>query len=807
MIILGLSRSICISIPTQFLLFVRKPCQFHTIYKHQHKLYSSKSCSSYSGLLLGKDPTAISTALSLSENSKSYFLGTQIHGHIFKLGLTSDIFSQNNLIKMYSKLGVFSYGLNVFDEMLQRNLVSWTLIISGAIQNGECILGLDIYLHMVRSGLRPNEFTLGSVAKACAIIGTYEFGLCIHSFALKIGMEWNLFVISSILNMYAKLGDIGSAERVFVCMDKLDVGCWNAMIGGYAECGYGFEALKIVSSMQCRGVRMDHITLVNAFKGCSVMGDLEYGKQLHALLIRSELESSTSVMNALLDMYFKNDGKQSALKVFNRMKNKDVISWNIAFGGFSEEGDAREIVILINELLLIGVKPNNVTFSILLRKCGELLDINLGLQFFSLAFRLGFLDEVNVSSSLISMFSRCGAMGMACLVFDSVPLKSIITWNELICGYNLICHYTEALNIFCCLRELGVEPDRFTLSSILEACYKCGNQQMGRQIHGSIVKLGFASHGYICSSLIKGYVSFGLLDDSYEFFNGLDRLDLASWGVMISTLVHEGHNYEAMRFFNSLIKSGEKPDEFILGSVLNGYAAVGAYQQTKSVHPLVIKMGFDKQEFVSSAVIDAYAKCGDIEGSRTVFDQSFRSNDVIIYNTMIMAYAHHGLVMEALEIFKKMKLANLQPNQATFVSIISACSHMGLIDQGRLLFESINLDYGMEPSPDNYGCVVDMLSRNGYLDDAKNVIETMPFPPWPAIWRSLLSGCRIHGNTELGEWAAGKLLKMVPENDAAYVLLSKVYSEGGSWEHAAKIRRGMIKRSISKDPGYSWVEI
>jgi len=240
---------------------------------------------------------------------------------------------------------------------------------------------------------------------------------------------------------------------------------------------------------------------------------------------------------------------------------------------------------------------------------------------------------------------------------------------------------------------------------------------------------------------------------------------------------------------------------------LNSCAAVASYHQIKSIHPHVIKMGFDKHVFVSSAVIDAYAKCGDLESSRMAFEQSFISNDVIIYNTMITAYAHHGLVMEALEIFEKMKLANLQPSQATFVSVISACSHMGLVDQGRLLFESMNFNYGMEPSPDNYGCLVDMLSRNGYLADAKHIIQVMPFPPWPAIWRSLLSGCRIHGDRELGEWAAHNLLKMVPENDAAYVLLSKVYSEGGSWEDAAKVRRGMIERGVSKDPGYSWIEI
>ncbi|KAF5469877.1 hypothetical protein F2P56_010435 [Juglans regia] len=787
---------------------LNKHYQFQTIFKHQHRrYYSSKSLSAYPDILMGKDPTAIATALSLSERSNSYFLGTQIHGHVIKLGLTNDLFSLNNLIKMYSKLGVLSYGLNLFAEMLERNIVSWTLIISGAIQNCEFDLGLEVYLDMVRSGFRPNEFTFGSVMKACTIVGAYEFGFCIHCFVLKIGMEQNNFVASSILNMYAKLGDIESSESVFERMDNLDVGCWNAMIGGYAQCGHGFEALKIVSSMQCMGVRMDQFTWVNAFKGCLIMGNLEYGKQLHGLIIRSEMLFSSSVANALMDLYFKNDKNDSALKVFNGMQNKDVISWNTVFGGFTLEGDAREIAILFYEFMLTGMKPSHITFIVLFRKCGELMNLNLGIQFFSLALRFGFFDDDNITSSAINMFSRCGAMEMARLVFDSILLRNIISWNELILGYNVASRYMEALKVFCNLWELGVKADECTFSSILEASCKCGNQQMGIEIHGAIVKSGFSSHGYVRSSLIKAYITFGLLDDSFEFLNGLDRLDLASWGVMISALVHQGHNYEAIRLFNSLIKTGEKPAEQIFGSILNSYADVAAYYQTKSVHSHVIKMAFDKDVFVSSALIDAYAKCGDIASSRMAFNQSFVSDDVIIYNTMIMAYANHGLIVEALEIFKKMKLANLQPSQATFVAVISACSHMGLVDQGCLLFESINLHYDMEPSPDNYGCLVDMLSRNGYLDVAKSIIEVMPFPPWPAIWRSLLSGCRIHGNREIGQWAAEKLLKMVPENDAAYVLLAKVYSEGGSWEDAAKVRRGMIRRGVSKDPGYSWIVI
>ncbi|XP_034697590.1 pentatricopeptide repeat-containing protein At3g09040, mitochondrial-like [Vitis riparia] len=775
--------------------------------RNQHHVYASKSCNCSSSLSFRNDPTALSTALTHSANSKCILLGSQIHAQIIKLGFCNDIFSQNNLIKMYTKCGFLAGGLKVFGEMPMKNLVSWTLVVSGAVQNGEFEMGLGVYLEMIRTGLVPNEFALGCVTKACAALGGKELGLCVHCFALKVGMEKNPFVGSSILNMYAKLGDIEDAERVFECMDNLVVGCWNAMIGGYAQCSYGFESLKIVSLMQYKGISMDAFTFINALKGCLVVGNLNFGRQIHGLIIQSEVGFSTAVMNSLMDMYFKNGGGLYALKVFDRLQDKDIISWNTVFAGLSQGDDAREIGRFFHKLMLTGLKPNCVTFSILFRFCGEALDLVSGLQFYCLAFQFGISDEASVTSSLINMFSKCGAMRMACLVFDSAPFKSIHTCNEMISGYNLNCHNADALNLFCNLNGLGLEADECTFSSALEACFRTENQKLGRQMHGTIVKSGFASQGYVCSSLLKCYVGFGLLDDSFEFFNGVERLDLVSWGAMISALVHKGYSSEAIGLLNRLKEAGGKPDEFIFGSIFNCCAGIAAYRQTKSVHSLVVKMGYEAHVFVASAVIDAYAKCGDIENARRVFDQTSRFRDVILFNTMVIAYAHHGLVREAVETFEKMKLATLEPSQATFVSVISACSHLGLVEQGDIFFKSMNLDYGMDPSPDNYGCLVDLFSRNGFLEDAKHIIETMPFPPWPAIWRSLLNGCRIHGNKELGEWAAKKLLQLVPENDAAYVLLSKVYSEEGSWSDAAKVRKGMIERGLWKDPGCSWIEI
>ncbi|KAJ4965833.1 hypothetical protein NE237_017682 [Protea cynaroides] len=788
-----------------FLPLQKRPLNRHLNIAHQSQV--SKSSPSLPILLEKRDPITFATALTFSSKLKSLALGHQVHVQIIKSGFSKDVFSQNNLIVMYSKCASLGCGLKLFEEMTERNVVSWTSVISGAIQNGEYEMGLEIYLDMVRAGLRPNEFALGSVLKGCASVDDLEFGLSCHCFAIKIGLENNAFVGGSVLNMYAKCGDIEPAKRVFEGVDSNDVGCWNAMIGGFALNGHWFEAMELVSSMQLKGIIMDQFTFINALKGCSDLGDLNFGRQIHGMIIRSKVEFSTSGMNSLMDMYFKSGGHNSALKIFNKMEGKDIISWNTVFTGIFLNENAREVASLFSRMLSSGLKPNHVTFSIVFRLCGALFNLLLGLQFYCLAYQFGFFNEAIIVNSLINMLFRCGESRRVHSLFEKAHTKDISTWNEMIVGYNSNFCAQEALNIFCKYWESGYEANELIFSSILGAFYRTEHQGIVRQIHGAIIKTGYGFHAFLCCSLISAYSRIGPLEDSVMAFNEIKRLDLASWGTMISAFVLRGHSYEALVLLNRLRATGEKPDEFILGSVLNSCSSIAAYHQSKCIYVLVIKTGFEKHVCVASAVIDAFAKCGEIESSWLAFNRASRYDDVVLLNTMIMAYAHHGLVAEAFEIFEKMKSANLKPSHATFVLIISACSHLGLVEEGCRVFDSISSDHGMDPTAENFGCLVDLFSRNGLLEEAKRVIEVMPFAPWPAIWRSLLSGCRIHGNRELGEWAAQQLIQLAPENDAGYVLLSKVYSEEGNWEDVSKVMRRMEERVIRKDPGYSWIEI
>ncbi|KAI4370747.1 hypothetical protein MLD38_019061 [Melastoma candidum] len=708
---------------------------------------------------------------------------------------------------MYSKVGNLDVGIKMFDEMASRNIVSYTLVISAAIHEGDVDMGFYYFVDAMRHGLMPNEFTFCCVLKGCGKLGDHELGVSVQCLAIKAGLGSDPFFGSSMLSLYSKLGCIEEAERVFADAGHCDVGCFNAMMGGYIEFGYGAEAMKILSLTKAADVSLDECSFIGGFKGCGLNRNLDHGRELHGALLRTGMESSVPAVNALMDMYLKNGNKGCGLKVFRRMRRTDVVSWNTVFGAPFEAEETTELVDFFRKFMRTGMKPNQGSFSILARQCGRVVYPDLRFPLTGLIIRFGLLDDCNVASSLVHMFARCGEFCSARLVLDCTQSRGISCYNELISGYNLNLRFEEALRLFLELRRSTVEANECTFSSILESSSGSGYSELVKQIHASAVKFKVSSNGFVCSSLIKSYITFVCLDDSFRCLSLLTVLDLGCWSTLISTLSHRGFHSEAITSVCRLMEVGGKPNEFILGSVLNSCGEMASSRQSRSMHSLTIKTGYDQHECIASAAIDAYGKCGEVRSARKIFNLVSGSDDVIIFNSMIMAYAHHGLVNEAMEIFIEMKCQNLWPSQATFVSIISACSHMGFVDEGFAVFQSMRSDYGMKPSPGIFGSLVDMLSRKGYLENAKTLMETMPYEPWPEIWRCFLSGCRIHGYRELGEWASKKLCELVPGNDASNVLLFKVYTEAGYWEDAAQLQGVMARRGRgSKSPGYSWIQ-
>ena len=498
-----------------------------------------------------------------------------------------------------------------------------------------------------------------------------------------------------------------------------------------------------------------------------------------------------------------------AIAIFGKIRQKDTVSWNTVISGLANDEEVKAATDCFVDMSLYGCKPNQVTLSVMLRLCGAKENTSLGLQIFGLAYRYGYSEKLLVANAVINMLSRCGLLHSAYGFFSNLSVRNIMTWNEMIAGYGLHSSSEDVMKLFRSLLCFGSKPDEFTYPAVLSAFQQAHDSRNHEQIHACILKHGFASCQFVSTSLIKVKATLGSVHGSLKVIEDTGKMDLVSWGVTISAFLKHGLNDEALYLFTLFRdECTQEPDEFILATILNACANAALIGQCRCIHSLVVRAGYSKHFCVASALVDAYAKCGDVTAAESVFtDVLLVTNDTILYNTMLTAYANHGLIHQVLRLYREMEELQLAPTPATFVAVISACSHLGQVEEGKLLFSSMLFAHGVHPTRANYSCLVDLLARKGLVSEAKDVIEAMPFQPWPAVWRSLMNGCRIHGNKELGVLAAEQILRMAPSSDGTYVSLSNAYAGDGDWQSAEETRRMMAENQVQKVQAYSSVEI
>lgn len=387
------------------------------------------------------------------------------------------------------------------------------------------------------------------------------------------------------------------------------------------------------------------------------------------------------------------------------------------------------------------------------------------------------------------------------------------------------------------MKNFSVEPDKVILATVLSACGRTRNLNRGKAIHRHILENNFVLEGHLQGSLINmyancgsmdyahrlydklprknlvvstamisGYSKLGKLDIARSLFNQMPEKDLVSWSAMISGYAESDRPTEALKLFNEMQISGIRPDQITMLSVISACAHLGALDQAKWIHIFVDKNGFSDVLSINNALIDMYAKCGSLENAHRLFNDIPQRN-VISWTSMITGLAMHGDGKSALRLFNQMKTERVEPNEVTFVGVLYACSHAGLVDDGRRTFTLMTNEHNIMPKHEHYGCMVDLLGRANLLNEAVELIEAMPFEPNVVIWGSLLAACRIHGNVELGAYAAKKLLERDPNHDGAYVLLSNIYAKAGRFEDVWQVRRFMRNRGITKEKGCSWIEI
>ncbi|XP_057837809.2 pentatricopeptide repeat-containing protein At1g11290, chloroplastic-like [Cryptomeria japonica] len=731
--------------------------------------------------------------------------GMGIHQSIKDRGMLSDVVVAAALVDMHAQCGSIDKARELFEKMPQRNVVSWNAMIAGYAQNGFVRNALQTFKKMQVAGVKPNSTTFSSILPACAKMGALEQGMDIHRSIMEGGFLSDIIVGNALVDMYAKCGCIDKAYEQFDRMRQRDVISWTTMIAGYAQNGYVEKALETFKQMQLAGVKPNSTTFANIFPACAKIGVVEQGMDIHQSIKDKEILSDVVVATTLVDMYAKCGSIEKARELFDRMPQRDVISWNAMIAGYAQNGFIEKALEVYKQMQLAGVKPNCITFASILPACANLGALEKGMDIHESIKDRGILSDVVVATALLDMYAKCGSIDKARELFDRMPERDVISWNAMIAGYAQNGFVEKALETFQQMQLACVKPNSTSFANILPACAKIGAFEQGVDIHRSIMEGGFLSDIIVGNALVDMYAKCGSIEKAHELFKRMPQRDVISWTAMVAGYAQNGFVEKALETFKQMQLAGVNPNSTTFASILPACAKMGALEQGMDIHQSIMVGGILSDVVVATALVDMYAKCGSIDKARELFDR-MPQRDIIAWNAMIAGYAQNGFCKDALKIFELMKHSGTNPGIVSFACVLYACSHAGLVDEGCMYFNYMSNPYSITATVDHYVCMVDLLARAGYLEDTLNFIIKMPVKPVVIVWMCFLGACRSHMNIGLGVFTATLLFDLDPKNSATYVLLSNIYAELGRWGEVQMVRRLMKDRGIKKIPGCSWIE-
>lgn len=710
------------------------------------------------------------------------------------------------MISLYSKCRRFGYARKLVGESPEPDSVSWSALISGYVQNGLADEALSKFCDMRLLGVKSNEFTFPSVLKACSITKDLNVGKQVHGVTVVTGFETDVFVANTLVVMYAKCGEFEESRRLFDAIQERDVVSWNALFSCYVQrecCG---EAVDLFMEMIKSGIRPNEFSFSTIINACAGVVDVSKGRKLHGFLIKLGYESDPFSANALVDMYAKQGVLKDAVSAFQEILQPDIVCWNAILAGCVHHEDNERALKLIREMNMCGVCPNMFTFSSALKACAELGLKELGRQLHSRLIKMDTKSDVFVDVGLIDMYSKSEMMKYARRVHSLMPKKELIAWNAIISGHSQNGEDMEAVWTFADMYKEGIGFNHTTLSAVLKSTATLQAIKVCKQVHSVSVRSGLKSNIYVINSLLDTYAKCSQVEDAEQIFKECPVGDLVAFTSMITGYAQYGQGEDALKLYLQMQDRGIKPDSFICSSLLNACANLSAYEQGKQIHVLILKFGFMSDIFAGNSLVNMYAKCGSIDDAGRSFLE-IPERGVVSWSAMIGGFAQHGHAEEALKFFNQMLKDGVQPNHITLVSVLYACNHAGLVIEARKHFESMKELYGIEPTQKHYACMIDLLGRAGKLNEAMELVNTMPFEANGSVWGALLGAARIHKNVELGRRAAEMLLALEPDKSGTLVLLANIYASAGLWENVANVRRLMKSSKVKKEPGISWIEV
>ncbi|CAL0319215.1 unnamed protein product [Lupinus luteus] len=547
---------------------------------------------------------------------------------------------------------------------------------------------------------------------------------------------------------------------------------------------------------------------IGLLKKCSKNRLLNQGKQVHGVVEKLGFRGDLVLNNDLIDMYAKCGTLDLAGLVFDKMPERNVVSWTALMCGHLQNGDAKASLVLFSNMGRSAVKPNEFTLSTSLKSSGILGIIENGMQIHGVCAKSNFERVLVVGNSIIDMYSKCDRVSEAARMFNAMPVRNLISWNSMIAAYSHERNGEEALTLFRQMQEKGEVPDDYTYSSTLKACSCLGAIGEGTQIHASLLRQGFPylAQSTVAGALVDLYVKCSRVGKARKVFDRIEQKNVISWTTLILGYAEEYNLPEAMDLFQQLRESRHKVDGFVLSSLVGVFADLALVHQGKQMHAYTIKVPYGLDISVVNSVLDMYMKCGLTDQADALF-REMRVRNVVSWTVMITGYGKHGIGKKAVELFNEMKVDGIEPDSVTYLAVLTACSHSGLIKEGQQYLSSLCSNQQIKPQVEHYACIVDLLGRAGRIKEAKDLIEKMPLKPNVGIWQTLLSACRKHGDVEMGKQVGEMLLRLDGKNPVNYVMLSNIYADAGHWKESEQIRESVKRKGLKKEAGRSWVEI
>ncbi|KAH6558457.1 hypothetical protein KP509_1Z062400 [Ceratopteris richardii] len=668
--------------------------------------------------------------------------GMSVHNHVVQCGFDSQLTIKNAILNMYCKCGRLEEAQKVFDMLDKRTVFSWGSLMAGYVQHGHANYTLQLFERLQAEKIQLNVIIYSSALKACNHSGNLKQGRIVHDSIVQSGLQSDLILDNTLIDMYAKCGSVAEAHNVFYSMPKPDIVSWGALIAGYAAYGPSDIAFELFNGMQHAGLQPCKTTFLSILKACVTGEAVGNGRLIHDQIIKRMYEVDVTIGNTLISMYAKCGCLEEACKVFEKLQDPNTVSWGALIAGYSAQGLGSVAIQLFQEMHLKGMAVVPSILTCVIKVCSDERYFAEGRLLHSLIIEVS-IQEESVENMLADMYARFANLEDAQSLFK-VSDKGNDFWASFFRCCSEDGSFDIAFEIFDMIQQ-KMKPSSVVYSSILKVCNVADDLHMGKLIHHAVIIDGLESDVIIGNTLIDMHAKLGGIEDAQKVFLLLINRDNVSWGALITGYVDHGLYVTALKLYVQAQLEKIKLTEATILSILKACGSLGAINQGMMIHDQIIKDAVLQDAAIGSALLCMYAKCGRLQEAQAAFG-ALRHQDVVAWGALIAGYTWNGQIDCALRAFKDMQTQGFKPDDVLFTNILAACSHKGLVSTGHFYFASLIEEYGMRPGMEQISCMIDLLGRSGKLREAHDMLLAVPDASDSIPQLSLLTNSRTYQN-------------------------------------------------------------